>query len=242
MSQTIRLAGREIAYQLVRSARRRTIALYVDHSGLTVRTPLRASGRQIERVLHDKAGWIIDRLAEWADRPAPAERVFECGTPFPFLGRDYTLAIHPHPTRARTRVEINDDRLVVEIDRHLVGDMRQTTIRKGLERWYRREAETRFPERVRFYAEQLGRPVCQIAIRSQKRRWGSCDSRGIIRLNWRLIGASPDLIDYVCAHEAAHLVEPNHSRAYWTVVESLMPDWKARRQRLNATAGHFVPF
>ncbi|MAK64650.1 MAG: hypothetical protein CMF75_07930 [Maricaulis sp.] len=73
-------------------------------------------------------------------------------------------------------------------------------------------------------------------IRDQKRRWGSCASDATIRLNWRLMGFPEELIDYVCAHEAAHLVQPNHSPAYWRVVESLMPDWQERRNRMRAEA------
>jgi hypothetical protein len=242
MTQTIRLAGRDIAYRVVRSPRRRTIALQIDHDGLQVRTPQRASERQIRGVLADKAGWVITKLDAWAARPKPAERGFETGETFPLRGEPLTLDVIAHPTRARTRVMREAGRLRVEIDRHLEGEMRTRTIRKGLERWYRREAEADFPGRIEHFANQLGRPVTRTIVRDQKRRWGSCDSKGIIRLNWRLIGAEPGLIDYVCAHEVAHLAVPNHSARFWAVVEDLMPDWKARRQRLNDTAGEFVPF
>lgn len=242
MTQTIRLAGRDIAYRVVRSPRRRTIALQIDHDGLQVRTPQRASERQIRGVLEDKAGWVVTKLEDWATRPRRAQRKFESGECFPLFGQSVSLEITAHPTRARTRVELKDGQLAIEIDRHLVGEMRSTTIRKGLERWYRRQAEADFPARVERYADRLGRPVAQVVIRDQKRRWGSCDARGIIRLNWRLIGADRELIDYVCAHEVAHLAVPNHSARFWAVVEDLMPDWKARRRRLNETAAEFVPF
>ncbi|WP_394692469.1 M48 family metallopeptidase [Hyphobacterium sp.] len=239
---TIEIDGRCIDCAIVRSPRRRTIALQIDHEGLSIRAPQRASDRRLRAAVKSRADWISLKLAEWSTRPKPAQRRLESGATLPFLGDELRLDIIAHPTRARTRVERQDDRLIVEIDRHLTGEMRASTIRKGIERWYRREADTLFPGRVRHYAEQLGRPVKAVQIRDQKRRWGSCDSKGIIRLNWRLVGADPDLIDYVCAHEVAHLIEPNHSAAFWAVVAGLMPDWKARRQRLNATAGVFVPF
>lgn len=237
----ITLRGRAIAYRLRRS-KRRSVGLMVDHDGLTVTAPVRMPVRQMTSSLQDKASWILAKLDKWADRAPPLARILESGARLPYLGGELDLHIVPHPTRARTKVERGQDRLTVEIDRHLQGDMKANTIRRGLERWYRRQAENDFPQRTARYAEQLGRHPSRIVIRSQKRRWGSCDSKGIIRLNWRLIGASPDLIDYVCAHEVAHLVEANHSPAFWAVVEKLVPDWKARRQRLNATAGIFVPF
>ncbi|WP_421790828.1 M48 family metallopeptidase [Hyphobacterium sp.] len=242
MQQLIRLQGREVGYRLVRSPRRRTIALQIDHDGLQVRVPQPASQRQIDSVLKEKSDWITLKLDEWAKRPAPQNRLFGTGERFPFLGHELTLDVIAHPTRARTCVERQDNILRIEIDRHLQGEMRETTLRKGLERWYRREAEADFPARVQDYANQLGQTASKVVIRDQKRRWGSCDSKGVIRLNWRLIGAEPDLIDYVCAHEAAHLLVPNHSARFWALVEKLMPDWKARRQRLNETAGKFVPF
>lgn len=237
----ITLKGRVIAYRLRRS-QRRSVGLMIDHHGLTVTAPVRMPNRQVTSSLQDKSGWILTKLDKWKGQGPPESRILENGTRMPYLGGELALHIVPHPTRARTRVDREQDRLRVEIDRHLQGDMKANTIRKGLERWYRQQAENDFPQRTARYAEQLGRHPSKIVIRSQKRRWGSCDSKGVVRLNWRLIGASPDLIDYVCAHEVAHLVEANHSPAFWAVVESLMPDWKARRQRLNATAGIFVPF
>ena len=234
--------GKSVDCAIVRRPRRRTIALQIDHQGLSIRAPLRASERRLRAAVLSRSDWISLKLAEWEARPKPAVREFKTGESLPFLGRHLTLHIVDHPSRARTKVERHDTALVVEIDRHLTGELRTRTIRKGVERWYRREAEDRFPGRVRHYAAFLGKPVAGVQIRDQKRRWGSCDSRGIIRLNWRLIGADTDIIDYVCAHEAAHLVEPNHSPAYWAVVSRLMPDWKIRRKRLNDTAGEFVPF
>lgn len=242
MTEQIRLAGRDIGYRIVRSARRKTIALQIDESGLQVRVPERTGQRRIDSVLHDKAGWIIGKLDKWKDRRVREPRGFETGENFPLLGRMVGLELVAHPTRARTRIDLNGDTLRIEVDRHLEGEMRTNTIRRAMERWYRRQAEADFPERIRHYADLLNRPVTKVIIRDQKRRWGSCDSRGVIRLNWRLIGADPALVDYVCAHEAAHLVVQDHSSRFWAVVEQMMPDWKARRKRLNDEAPVFVPF
>ncbi|MEE2526355.1 SprT family zinc-dependent metalloprotease [Hyphobacterium sp. HN65] len=236
------LHGREISYRIVRSARRKTIALQIDERGLQVRVPAKTGQKRIESVLRDRADWIARVLDKWADRSKPKVRQFETGELFPYLGQSLRLDVIAHPTRARSRVDLEPERIRIEIDRHLDGEMKIGTIRKALERWYRRQAETVFPDRVLHYAGQLNRPVSKVVIRDQKRRWGSCDSKGVIRLNWRLIGADPALIDYVCAHEAAHLVVQDHSPRYWAVVEQLMPDWKARRKRLNETAPDFVPF
>lgn len=239
---SIRLDGRDVNYKIIRSARRKTIVLQIDEAGLQVRAPMKTSQGRIEGLLRDKARWILLKLEKWADRPQRGARKFESGEAFPYRGTWLCLQVIAHPTRARSRVELDGDTLRIEIDRHLEGEMRTGTIRKAMERWYRRQAETDFPARVLRFAAQLDRSVSKVVIRDQKRRWGSCDSKGIIRLNWRLIGADPSLIDYVCAHEAAHLVVHDHSPQYWAVVGQMMPDWKSRRKRLNETAPDFVPF
>jgi predicted metal-dependent hydrolase len=100
----------------------------------------------------------------------------------------------------------------------------------------RRRALPWFAERVAEYCFRLGRPVPAVRLSSARTRWGSCSSASGIRLHWRLIHLAPPLIDYVVAHEVAHLVEMNHSPRFWAVVGELYPDWKAARSRLREAA------
>jgi predicted metal-dependent hydrolase len=134
------------------------------------------------------------------------------------------------------------DRLVLKADPSLTGELRSRTLTGALQRFYKREGEALLAPKVEAYAAALGKPVRKVIVRDQKRRWGSCAADATIRLNWRLMGFPEDLIDYVCAHEAAHLVEANHSPAYWRVVESLMPDWQVRRARMRDEADRWVAF
>ena len=73
-------------------------------------------------------------------------------------------------------------------------------------------------------------------IRNQKTRWGSASSSGTLSFNWRLILAHPDIVDYVVVHELCHFIQPNHSRAYWALVESILPDYKERRRALKVAS------
>lgn len=203
---------------------------------------MRVSEHRIREAVESRKDWIANKLSEWAIKPQPRQAKFEDGEIFPYLGGHIRLCVIENTEGARTRTRFSDATLTLSIDPELTGDLRAATLRRAMERWYRKEAAARFPERVEHYARQLERTVTSVQVREQKRRWGSCDSKGVIRLNWRLIGAEPDLIDYVCAHEVAHLIEPNHSPRFWAVVEGLMPDWKRRRRQLNASAAGFVPF
>lgn len=233
----IRLGDREIAYTLKRSARR-TIGFTVSQDGLAVAAPNLASTRRVEQALQEKSGWILAKLADWEARPAPRPLAFATGERLPWLGGSLVLEIDP--TGVRTRVRRAGEQLIVRTDPDLAGELRTRTLAAALQRHYRREGERVMAPKVEHYAAQLDRRVRKVVVRDQKRRWGSCAPDGTIRLNWRLMGFPEDLIDYVCAHEAAHLVEANHSPAYWRVVAGLMPDWRERRRRMREDAGRWV--
>ena len=96
------------------------------------------------------------------------------------------------------------------------------------------------PEAVARWQGKVSRKQpSRVLIRNQRKRWGSCSSDGSIRLNWRVVMAEPALIDYVVVHELAHLDVMNHSPRYWKRVERVMPDYKARRKRLNDVGAGF---
>lgn len=237
--RSITLNGREIAFELRRSDRR-TIGFSVGRDGLAVTAPRRVAEREIGRALASKAGWILSRLEAWENRPARRELRLETGERLPWLGGELELRLLGEGVRTTVRRE--SERLLVRHDPALAGELHTRTLTAALQRYYRREGEALMAPKVEGFAARLGRPVKKVIVREQKRRWGSCAPDGTIRLNWRLMGFPEDLIDYVCAHEAAHLVEHNHSPAYWRVVAGLMPDWKARRQRMREEAERWVAF
>ncbi|WP_417483494.1 M48 family metallopeptidase [Maricaulis sp.] len=229
----IRLDQHEIDYVLQRSSRR-TIGFTIGRDGLTVTAPQRVSLREIEGALQQKSHWILSKLAAWAERPRQRELVYETGETLPWLGGELRLQIEPRGVRTTLRRE--GDRVLVTVDPEASGELRRRAIAGALARHYKREGEQFMAPRVAQFAARLDRPVRKVVIRDQKRRWGSCAADGTIRLNWRLMGFPEVLIDYVCAHEAAHLVEPNHSAAFWQTVERLMPDWKQLRAQMRSEA------
>lgn len=103
----------------------------------------------------------------------------------------------------------------------------------ALQKKYRRAASAHFPERVEYYRQFTGGNYTRICIRDQKTRWGSCSSKGTLSFNWRLMLAPPEVLDYVVVHELCHLTCMNHSPAFWKRVESVLPDYAARRKWLK---------
>lgn len=102
-----------------------------------------------------------------------------------------------------------------------------------LERRYRNAARVRLENRVAYYHSITGGHYTSVTVRDQKTRWGSCSSRGTLSFNYRLIFAPPVILDYVVVHELCHLTHMNHSKEFWNMVASVMPDYKIYRQWLR---------
>ena len=232
---TLTLGDTPVAYTLRRS-RRRTIGLTIDARGLGVAAPLRARMPEIEAVLHQHQAWVLKKLADWAKRPPPPVAVtprVESGLVFPWLGEPCTLEL----TSARqTTAEWHPHALVLAIRS---GTEATQAFRRALMASARDHFLAR-QEALLVQAEALEPPLRfkhmpPLALSSARTRWGSCSAR-FIRLNWRLMHFEPSLIDYVLAHELAHLHEMNHSPRFWAVVERLCPEWKKTRRALRQAA------
>lgn len=222
--------GAEIRYVLKRSARRRTIALRIDGSGLTVNAPARAPLHRLEAVLADKAEWVREKLAQMLAR-CPAQRLWRDGEALPFLGG--TLRLSVLPGRVRTPPTMTDGHLWVE-----TADLAdEAAIKTKVLKWYRAWALAHLAGRSAHYAALLGVTAPPLALSNAATRWGSCNARGEVRLNWRLVKAAPHLIDYVVAHELAHLKHLDHSAAFWRTVALLYPEYGTARRELKAL-GH----
>jgi len=100
-------------------------------------------------------------------------------------------------------------------------------------RWLIKKAEEYLPKRIMELAQKLGVRYKKVQVKDVKSRWGSCSSKGTISLNWRLIMAPPEVIDYVLIHELAHIVHPNHSKYFWEHVATFCPDYKLHRSWLR---------
>jgi predicted metal-dependent hydrolase len=106
---------------------------------------------------------------------------------------------------------------------------------KRLEKWFKQEARAKLNEACDHYSKLLGVEYNKVSIGDMKSRWGSCSSQKILRFNWRLIMAPPEILQYVAAHEVCHLLEMNHSDRFWSHVNSCMPDYYSHRKWLRTS-------
>ena len=217
----IELGGRVIEYRFARR-RRRTLGLTVDASGLKVAAPLRAPWRDIEAFLREKERWILRKLDEWARAPRGVVLHGLSGEALPLFGVPHVLEV----SYGRRHVEQRDGRILITARRPI----------DALLAWLKHCALEALRPRVAHYSAQLGRPMPRVALSNARTQWGVCTEGGAIRLCWRLVHVEPALADYVVAHEVAHLVELNHSRRYWALVERLYPGWREARERLELAA------
>ena len=218
----IELGGRAIEYRFARR-RRRTLGITIDANGLRVAAPLRASWREVERFMHDKERWILRKLDEWAATPRGNVLRGETGEVVPVFGAPRVIEVR------------KGRRLVEDIDGRLIISSRGRAL-EVLVAWLKAQTLARLRPRAAHYAALLALPAPTVGISNARTQWGVCTERGAIRLSWRLAHIDPTLGDYVVAHEVAHLVELNHSRRYWSLLERLHPGWREARERLELSA------
>ena len=220
------LDGQVVAYRLVR-ARRRSIGMEVHFEGLTVRAPRWVALREIEAALVERAAWILRSLAEWRGRRRDVmPRVWRTGAPIAFRGEALTLAVYP----ARD-AQVAADLFHVTVRHPHAHDERQ--VAESVRQWLREQAWTLVAARVAHYVRCVGAQAAPVRLSNARSEWGSCNAKGEIRLNWRLVQLPPALAEYVVAHEVAHIVELNHSRRFWALVEALLPGHAALRRQLD---------
>ncbi|MEK7303792.1 MAG: SprT family zinc-dependent metalloprotease, partial [Pseudomonadota bacterium] len=157
--------------------------------------------------------------------PAPSLLPPGNGTRLPYLGTELALNVSIAPRR-RAACRCESGSLVIKVPHN-------TAIRPAIEAWYRRAAATHAAARLAHFAPQVGRAARKLVIRAQRTRWGSCSARGTISLNWRLMQAPPEILDYVVVHELCHLLVPNHSPRFWAEVARVLPDWRRQRAELR---------
>lgn len=217
----------EIEVILRRSARAKRFSLRVSRldGRVTLTLPQRSPEHEGIAFLQSRESWLRGHLSQIS----PVQPVTAGGS-VPFEGRD--MPVRTAPTR---RARLEADHIVVPVN---------TAVGVSVKTLLKTVARDRLAMASDHYARQLGRSYARLSLRDTRSRWGSCSSKGTLMYSWRLIMAPPRILQYVTAHEVAHLVEMNHSPAFWAVVERLFPDYAICRDwlRENGDRLHRVQF
>ena len=220
----IQLGGEVVGYRF-RRARRRSIGMVIDDDGLRVAAPNHAPIAEVEGFIREKARWVLKKLSEWRAAPKPPVVSWSEGSTVALLGAPVTITLLP----GERGISIDNGRLGIG----LAPRGEPAALRKRAIAWIKEHALSLLGERLALYAGRLGVPTPTLSLSSARTQWGLCREDGHVRLNWRLIHLPLRLIDYVVAHELAHLREMNHSARFWAVVAGLYPDYKQVRIELR---------
>lgn len=224
-----------VGYTLIRR-RRKSIGLQVNENGLRISAPSWASQSHIDQAITQKSAWIIRKLSEWEDRKAKlalGQAQWRDQGRIPYLGVHISLKLVADQREVCFEGHPLEPEHTHCLKLPLAHDASSDRIQDLCHAWLQQQAKQYFEQRLHHFAAQSPKPLNRWRLAGPAKRWGSCSSEGVIMLNWRLIHFSKPIIDYVIAHEVAHLKEMNHGPAFWREVERLMPDFAQARQRLK---------
>jgi predicted metal-dependent hydrolase len=219
VTEVIRIGQPEITVALRRSARARRMTLRLSHAtGLaTLTLPRRVSVAEARRFAESQSGWLLDQIGRQQPR-----MVVGLGSILPLRGQELRLASAPGRL-----VRAEGGQLLVPGSAEGAG--------RRLAGWLKAQARADLTAASQRHADRLGCRFTAITLSDTRSRWGSCSAQGALMYSWRLVLAPSEVLDYVAAHEVAHLREMNHSPAFWQVVAALKPGFEQQRAWLRAS-------
>lgn len=219
----------KIDYFVIRSNKRWTVGIFVDPvTGVYLRVPNSMTEKEISKIVYAKAKWILSKRRYMDDnfgKVVPKE--FISGETFLYLGRHYRLKVVE--SYHKQGIYLEEERMIVNIKNpDLKDDVRELIIK-----WYVRRSRKIIEKRVMIYSIIMNITQPVFSIGNQLKRWGSCNEKGQIRFNWRIIMAPMTLVDYLVVHELCHVEHKNHSKEFWKLLGSIIPDYESKIERLR---------
>lgn len=220
-------------YTLIRSQRRRTIGITIQHAQVRVSAPVDACTRTIERFLASKQHWINRHLqAQQAQLTQLQPRHWQHGEQLYWLGEPYQLDVRDG---YRNTIEAIDKTLHIRLSRRVV--QRQSRSKQLVTQWYQHQAMQWLDAQLPQQAERYGLHPKRWRVTNYRAKWGACNRQGELSFSWRLFAAPKTIVDYVLLHELCHLQHFDHSPQFWRLVETHMPDYQVAERWLK-THGH----
>ncbi len=232
--RTHEVAGRTLPLRIVENDRARRLTLRIDSGGrgLRITVPPGVASRDVERFLDRHQGWLEQRLAKVPDRPQVRP-----GIKLPLRGVAHRI-VHEPGTRGSVSIDRDETGPLLVVH----GDRRH--LPRRLADFLKREAKRDIEALVAKHTTAIGKRAKAVRFRDTSSRWGSCTSDGTLSFSWRIMMAPAPVIDYLVAHEVAHLKEMNHGPKFWKLCKELCPDTERCRDWLkrNGSALHAIQF
>jgi predicted metal-dependent hydrolase len=223
MNETLKVG--DLTFEIRRSNRRKTLGLTVDRGGeLVIHCPESTKKDELEQWTRSKLLWVHRKLALKEElAPKVREPDFLTGERFRYLGRSYRLVTVEKQGEAlsfvRGRFSLRRDQ-----KKHGTDHFRE---------WYTKHGQEWLSARVDFVSRRIGVRPASVRLRELGFRWGSCSKGNAVSFSWKLLQLNTRLVDYVIAHELAHLMAPHHTPPFWQILDRALPDWKQRKEELR---------
>jgi len=217
---------KDIEYSLVRS-RRKTASIYIERDGqVSILVPDKLTDHQVEALLESKRKWIYKSLAEWQDLNARrVHRDYVNGEGFLYLGRSYRLKL---VSDLAEPLMLKDGYFCLRTNNGSLPDADA-----AFKAFYRAKGVVRIPPRVTYYQAKMDVEPKAVKVMELKHRWASCSPGGNLNFHWKCMMAPLTILDYIVVHELAHLIYPNHTKAFWNELDKVMPDFQERKEWLR---------
>lgn len=241
-NDSVKVCGRTINYEIVYSKKRRKAAIVVRPDlKVEFRAPHGLSHETIREMVRKKAGWVWEKL-DWfeANRLPDQEKQYTDGEEYLYMGREYPLKILTVDGTGKSLASFNGSELTVLVPETVPEGLKPALVKKAVWNFYSDCAESEVDRLVKTYSEKLKIVPPAFKVKHQKRRWGSCSADNVLRINFQLMMAPPEQLEYVVVHELCHVKEKNHSARFWKLVGGLMPDYEVYRKSLKKDGWRYV--
>ena len=234
-SKSITIDGTDFPFEVIRNKRAKNGKIYVRHNKVEIVAPPFMPLFMVRDIIKSHHGWILERQAALLERRAASPLVcpehYISGEQLTFRGEACEIDVI-ETDKVRIKIAF-EEKLTIYAPSYLEGKERHQAITKQLVKWLREEARDDVYDAIDHYSPLLSLRPKNVAIKDQKRCWGSCSGKENININWRLVLAAPEVLNYVVLHELCHLEHMNHSKEFWALVEEHMPNYKVHKQWLK---------
>ncbi|AKB65305.1 M48 family metallopeptidase [Methanosarcina mazei] len=241
-NDSIKACGRTINYEIVYSKKRKKAAIVVRPDlSVEFRAPHGLSREAIREMVQKKAAWVQEKL-DWfeVNRLPCQEKEYTDGEKFLYLGKEYPLTVLPVEGIKKAFASFSGSEITVLLPKSAPEELKPSLVKKAVWNFYSECAEKEVEKFLKTYAEILNIDIPAFKVKHQKKRWGSCSADNVLRINFQLMMAPPEQLEYVVVHEICHVKEKNHSVKFWDLVGELMPGYQVHRKSLKKDGWRYV--
>lgn len=242
LKQILNYGTKNIEYDIIKSKRIKTSEIIVDENKILVRTPMNKSLEESRDLVKHKASWIIKKQLEYKNRQRSLEitsPTYTNNSTLPYLGKNIKLAVGSSPTS--TKLELKDNQFCANLENNKGKNIdSRHQVKAAYEKWIKEQATKILEPKVLKYSRIIKVKPANIIFKNLKNRWGSATKERTLNLNFNILKAPEEVIDYIIIHELCHLKIKEHSRHYWNLVEKYSSDYKTKIEWLETNGKYLI--